>query len=90
MAKVMPGLTTPIVVHNSKSFSLQDLEQDSAYKYGVCITRLKDLFKTDQDVEEWLNSHESGLPQTPLQHLEEGKFEVVEGLISMIEYGIPS
>jgi hypothetical protein len=74
----------------SKSFSLKDLEQDPVYKYGVCITRLKDLFKTDQDVEEWLNSNESGLPQTPLQYLEEGEFELVEGLISMIEYGIPS
>jgi uncharacterized protein (DUF2384 family) len=74
----------------ANSLSLQDLEQDPGYKYGVCITRLKDLFNTDRDVEEWLNSHESGLPQTPLQYLEEGKFEVVEGLIGMIEYGIPS
>ncbi len=72
------------------SFSLQDLEHSPAYKYGVCVTRLKDLFNTDQDVEEWLNSHESGLPQTPMQYLEEGKFEVVERLIGMIEYGIPS
>jgi uncharacterized protein (DUF2384 family) len=74
----------------SKSFSLNGLEQNPAYKYGVCITKLKDLFKTDQDVEEWLNSHESGLPKTPQQYLEEGKFEVVERLIGMIEYGIPS
>lgn len=74
----------------AKSFSLQDLEKDPAYKYGACITRLKGLFKTDQDVEEWLNSHESGLPQTPLQYMEEGEFELVEGLIGMIEYGIPS
>ena len=73
---------------STNSISLQDLEQNPAYKY--CIARLKDLFKTDQDVEEWLNSHESGLPKTPMQYLEEGKFEIVERLIGMIEHGIPS
>ncbi len=74
----------------SKSFSLNDLEQNPACKYGVCITRLKDLFKTEQDVQDWLNSRESGLPKTPMQYLEEGKFEIVERLIGMIEHGIPS
>jgi Protein of unknown function (DUF2384) len=74
----------------SQLFSLQDSEQSPAYKYGLCIAKLQDLFKTDKDVEEWLNSLESGLPKTPMQYMEEGKFEVVERLIGMIEHGIPS
>jgi hypothetical protein len=74
----------------SQLFSLQDSEQSPAYKYGLCIAKLQNLFKTNKDVEEWLNSLESGLPKTPMQYMEEGKFEIVERLIGMIEHGIPS
>ena len=71
-------------------FSFKDSKNSADYKYAACVTRLQCLFKTEQDVDEWLNSHESGLPKTPMQYMEEGKFETVERLIGMIEYGILS
>jgi Protein of unknown function (DUF2384) len=70
--------------------SFKDMKNTPEYKYAACVTRLQDLFKTEQDVEEWLNSYESGLPKTPMQYMEEGKFETVERLIGMIEHGILS
>jgi hypothetical protein len=71
-------------------FSFEGVENTPEYKYAACVTRLRDLFKTEDDVKEWLNSYESGLPKTPMQYMEEGKFETVERLIGMIEHGILS
>jgi hypothetical protein len=70
--------------------SFEGVENTPQYKYAACVTRLRDLFKTEDDVKEWLNSYESGLPKTPMQYMEEGKFETVERLIGMIEHGILS
>jgi hypothetical protein len=75
-------------VVNSSSFLLNATETPE-YKYGVCLTRLRDLFKTEADVQEWLNSHESGFLKTPMQYMEDGDFDTVETLIGMIENGIP-
>ncbi len=88
--KILQEILESAQKSTAESFYFQDLEKSIVYRYGICITRLRDLFKTDQDVQDWLNSHESGLPKTPMQYLEEGKFEIVERLIGMIEYGIPS
>jgi Protein of unknown function (DUF2384) len=68
---------------------LSNLTETREYKYGVCLTRLRDLFKTETDVIEWLNSDESGFPKTPMQYMEDGDFDTVETLIGMIENGIP-
>jgi hypothetical protein len=75
-------------VVNPSSFLL-NVTETPEYKYGVCLTRLRDLFKTEADVIEWLNSRESGLPKTPMQYMEDGDFDTVETLIGMIENGIP-
>jgi Protein of unknown function (DUF2384) len=75
-------------VVNPSSFLL-NLTETPEYKYGVCLTRLRDLFKTEADVQEWLNSRESGFPKTPMQYMEDGDFDTVETLIGMIENGIP-
>ena len=69
--------------------SFANVTETPEYKYGVCVTKLTSLFKSEQDVFEWLNSHESRLPKTPMQYMEEGDFEKVEWLIGMIEHGIP-
>jgi hypothetical protein len=68
---------------------LSNITETPEYKYGVCLTRLRDLFKTETDVQEWLNSRESGFPKTPMQYMEDGDFDTVETLIGMIENGIP-
>jgi hypothetical protein len=78
------------IVFSANTTPFEKAAQSPQYNYAACLTKLRDLFKTEQDVQDWLNSHESGLPKTPMQYMEEGKFEVVERLIGMIEHGIPS
>jgi Protein of unknown function (DUF2384) len=78
------------IVFSANTIPFEKADQSPQYNYAACLTKLRDLFKTEQDVQAWLNSHESGLPKTPMQYMEEGKFEVVERLIGMIEHGIPS
>jgi CRP-like cAMP-binding protein len=68
---------------------LSNITETPEYKYGVCLTRLRDLFKTEADVQEWLGSRESGFSKTPMQYMEDGDFDTVETLIGMIENGIP-
>jgi Protein of unknown function (DUF2384) len=57
---------------------------------GYYIKNTSQIFKTELDAEEWLNSYESGLPKTPMEYLKEGRFDIVEKLLGMIESGIPS
>jgi hypothetical protein len=58
--------------------------------YQDIIKRLRILFKTEQEINLWLQSTNARTSKPPIAYINEGRFDVVSRIIGAMEYGIPS
>jgi hypothetical protein len=54
------------------------------------MKRLRILFKTEQEINLWLQSTNARTSKPPIAYINEGRFDVVSRIIGAMEYGIPS
>lgn len=58
--------------------------------YKGIMNRLNILFKTEQEIDFWLQSTNARTSKPPMAYINECRFDVVSRIIGAIEYGIPS
>jgi hypothetical protein len=58
--------------------------------YQDIMKRLRILFKTEQEINLWLQSTNARTSKPPIAYINEGRFDVVSRIIGAMEYGIPS
>jgi hypothetical protein len=60
------------------------------HDYQDIMKRLRILFKTEQEINLWLQSTNARTSKPPIAYINEGRFDVVSRIIGAMEYGIPS
>jgi hypothetical protein len=60
------------------------------HDYQDIMKRLRILFKTEQEIDLWLQSTNARTSKPPIAYINEGRFDVVSRIIGAMEYGIPS
>jgi hypothetical protein len=58
--------------------------------YKDIMNRLHILFKTEQEIDFWLQSTNARTSKPPIAYINGGRFDVVSRIVGAIEYGIPS
>jgi hypothetical protein len=82
-------------MNNLDSVGIQQNIQNSANysehpDYQDIMKRLRILFKTEQEINLWLQSTNARTSKPPIAYINEGRFDVVSRIIGAMEYGIPS
>jgi hypothetical protein len=77
--------TNPSIQQNSQNSNLAETPD-----YQDIMKRLRILFKTEQEINLWLQSTNARTSKPPIAYINEGRFDVVSRIIGAMEYGIPS